>query len=241
MNITETVQKNVGLMPAGKIFGYWDLRDYSKSPDAVIKAVGRMVSKDRLKRISKGRFYVPKMGLLGSRGPSEGELIRSILYKEGRQRGYVTGLSVYNQLGLTTQVPKTITIAYNGGRQEKEFTTIRIRIVATRIPIQEKSIKLLQYLDALKDIKKIPASNINLSLKIMSRYISELSNREQNELVKLAENYYKPQVRALIGLLFASLNMATPIRLAHSLNPTTIYNLKLDHSKWPMAKEWNIK
>jgi hypothetical protein len=200
-----------------------------------------MVSDKLLERFSMGKFYVPKKGLLGIRKPSDSELIRSMLYKDGRLRGYVTGLSLYNQLGLTTQVPRTITVSYNGGRQEKEFGTIRIKTVVTRIPIQEKDVKLLQYLDALKDIKKIMDSDVNLSLNIIRRYISKLSDRERGRLLKLAQNYYSPQVRALVGLLFMSLNLSVPSSLARSLNPTTIYKLKLDQSKWPMAKEWNIR
>jgi len=241
MSIAQTIQNTVEAMPAGQIFGYQELPNYAKSPSAVIKAISRLVADKRLERFSKGKFYVPKKGLFGIRKPSDGELIRSMLYKDGRLRGYVTGLSLYNQLGLTTQVPRTITVAYNGGRQEKEFGTIRIKTIVTSIPIKEKDVKLLQYLDALKDIKKILDSNVNLSLKIIRRYISELSEREQRRLVKLAKNYYSPQVKALVGLLFTSLKLSVPSSLARSLNPTTIYKLKLDQSKWSMAKEWNIR
>ncbi|VAW79588.1 hypothetical protein MNBD_GAMMA15-1200 [hydrothermal vent metagenome] len=241
MSIAQTIQNTVEAMPAGQIFGYQELPGYAKSPDAVIKAIGRLVSDRRLERFSKGKFYVPKKGVFGIRKPSDSELIRSMLYKDGRLRGYVTGLSLYNQLGLTTQVPRTITVSYNGGRQEKEFGTIRIKTVVTRIPVQEKDVKLLQYLDALKDIKKITDSDINLSLEIMCKYISELSDREQARLLKLAQNYYSPQVRALLGLLFSSLKLSVPRSLVRSLNPITIYKLKLDQSKWPMAREWNIR
>lgn len=241
MSIAQTIQNTVEAIPAGQIFGYQELPGYAKSPDAVIKAVSRLVADKRLERFSKGKFYVPKKGLLGLRKPSDSELIRSMLYKDGRLRGYVTGLSLYNQLGLTTQIPRTITIAYNGGRQEKEFGTIRIKTVVTRIPIQEKDVKLLQYLDALKDIKKIMDSDLNLSLKIMRKYISELSEREQGRLLKLAISYYSPQVRALVGLLLSSLKLSVPGSLSRSLNPTTIYKLKLDESQWPMAREWNIR
>ncbi len=241
MSIAQIIQNTVKAMPAGQIFGYQELPIYAKSPSAVIKAISRLVSNKQLERFSKGKFYVPKKGLLGIRKPSDGELIRSMLYKDGSLRGYVTGLSLYNQLGLTTQVPRTITVAYNGGRQEKEFGTIRIKTVVTRIPIQEKDVKLLQYLDALKDIKKILDSDVNLNLEIICRYISELLESEQGRLVKLAQNYYSPQVRALVGLLFTSLKLSVPSSLALSLNPTTIYKLKLDQSKWSMAKEWNIR
>ena len=78
--------------------------------------------------------------------PSDLELLRTMLYKNGRLRGYITGLSLFNQLGLTTQVPRTITLAINGGRQEKEFGTIKIKTQVTRVPIEEKDVLPLQYL-----------------------------------------------------------------------------------------------
>ncbi len=241
MSIAQTVQQGIANMPAGQIFGYRELASYAQSPAAVIKAINRLVSEEQLARISKGKFYVPKKGLLGARKPSDAELVRSVLYKEGRLRGYVTGLSLYNQLGLTTQMPRTVTIALNGSRQEKAFATIRIRTVVTRAPVDEKNVKILQYLDALKDIKTIPDSNIDLSLKIIRRKISELSEIEQSLLISLAEQYYTPQVRALVGLLFSSLCMVIPESLKLSLNPTTTYKLSLDGREWPMSKDWNIR
>ncbi len=67
MSIAQTIQNTVEAMPAGKIFGYQELPSYTKSPSAVIKVISRMVSDKRLERFSKGKFYVPKKGLLGIR------------------------------------------------------------------------------------------------------------------------------------------------------------------------------
>jgi hypothetical protein len=202
-----------------------------------------MVANKKLKRFSKGKFYVPKISLLGVNKPSDAELIRSELYKNGKLRGYITGLSLYNQLGLTTQIPRTIIIAYNGGRQEKEFGTIRIKKIVTRIPIEERIVKLLQYLDVLKDIKKIPDSDINQSLKILSTAVAKLSVVLQRKMVELALYYYSPQVRALLGLILSDLSVLglQQKTLLNSLNPVTVYKLKLDHSIWSNADEWRIK
>lgn len=241
MNIARSIQNKVKAMPAGQVFGYQELPGYNRSTSAVMKAIGRLVDENQIERFSKGKFYVPEKGVFGLRKPSDEELVRAVLYKNGRLRGYVTGLSLYNKLGLTTQIPRTITVAYNGGRQEKEYDTISIKKIVTRIPVAEKDVKLLQYLDVLKGIKKIPDSNINLSLKMMKNYISKLSITEQKRLLKLAEEYYSPQVKALIGLLYSSLELDVPDRLRRSLNPTTIYKLKLNKSLWPLAKEWNIQ
>jgi hypothetical protein len=66
----------------------------------------------------------------------------------------------------------------------------------------------------------------------MSRYISELPTGDQGHLVELAQGFYSPQARALVGLVFVSLGLSVPRNLALSLNPTTVYKLKLDQSSW---------
>lgn len=241
MSIAKAVRESVEKMPAGRIFSYRELPEYLKSPGTVIKAVNRMVSDGKIERFSKGQFYVSEKGLLGPMKPSDGEIIRSILYKDGRLCGYVTGPYLYNWLGLTTQMSRVVTVACKGSRQKKEFGTIRIDTVASRVPVKEKDVPLLQYLDALKDIRKIQDSDIDISLEIIRRRISELSGLERLRLAALAKDYYPPGVRALICLLFSSLQLSVPERLALSLNPLTIYKLKLDQSRWPEAREWNIR
>ncbi len=241
MSIAQSVRNSIESIPAGKIFDYQVFPDYVRSPSAVIKAVNRLVTEQKLTRFSKGKFYVPEEGLFGPLKPSDGELVRSMLYKDGRLRGYVTEALLYNQLGLSTQLPRKFTLAFNGGRQDKEFGTIGIKTVVTRIPIKEKDVKLLQYLDALKDIKKILGSEVNQSLRIMRSKITELTDRERKRLVALAVEYYNPQTRALLCLLFSSLGLSVPESLAQSLNPTTTYKIGLDLEKWPTARRWKVR
>ncbi len=241
MSITRAVQNTVESMAKGEVFGYQDLPEFNSSSGAVVKAINRMVANNRLVRLSKGQFYTPKKGIFGIRKPADNEIIKSILYKNWQLTGYITGTSLYNKLGLTTQLPRTVTIASNASRQRKEYGTIAINIVSARCPIDEKNVKLLQYLDALKDIKKIPDSNSNSSLIIIKHYLSKLSGEKKKYILELVQDYYGPQVRALLGLLFSSLGYKVPGSLRQSLNPTTIFKLGLDASKWPMAKEWMIK
>lgn len=240
MSVAQVVQNTIKNMPAGQIFGYSELPAYNDSPSAVIKAVSRLVSENQLERFSKGKFYIAKQGFLGKRKPSDYEVIQSILYTNGSVRGYVTGLSLYNALGLTTQIPSTITIACNGGRQKRDFGTIRIKKVMTRAPVSQKNTQLLQFLDVLKDIKNIPDADITLSLKIMQKKIYHLTPEDQDRLVLLAKEYYRPQVRALMGMLLSMHNIDLPKSLKTSLNPTTQYKLNLNAAVWPLAKDWNI-
>lgn len=241
MSIAQAVQQSVDKIPAGQVFGYRRLDDYARSPDAVIKAISRLVQEKRLARLSKGKFYVPKKGLLGAAKPSDSELLRSVLYKNGRLRGYITGPSLFNKLGLTTQLPSTITLAMNSARQRKEFGTIKVKTLQTRAPIDESNVALLQYLDVLKDIKMISDADINEVLRIMRSKIADLSSSERDMLVSLSLEYYSPQTRALLGLLLKSSSLKGPQELKASLNPTTIYKLKLDTKRWPQMDKWNIR
>jgi hypothetical protein len=241
MSVAQAVQRSVDKIPAGQVFGYRQLDDYARSPDAVIKAMNRLVQEKRLARLSKGKFYVPKKGLLGSVKPSDSELLRSVLYKNGRLRGYITGPSLFNKLGLTTQLPTTITLAVNGARQQKEFGTIKIKTVQTRTPIDDGNVELLQYLDVLKDIKSISDADINQVLKIMRAKIMDLGNVERDRLASIALDYYSPQTRALLGMLLSVSNLSGDRALRLSLNPTTVYKLKLDAGLWPQKDKWNIR
>lgn len=240
MSITQAVQEAVKAMEPGKVFGYEAIPEYAQAPGSVVKAISRLVSSNQIERLSKGKFYVPKQGMLGPRKPSDNELIRSVLFKKGRLRGYVTGPALFNNLGLTTQMPVTITIALNGGRMEKQFGTIRIKLISARAPVTKENVTALQFLDVLKDIKHISDTRIDRSLTVMKSKIEELNKYQLDQLVGLAVEYYGAQVRALLGLIISATGQSASEELKESLNPVTSYNLNLNQSLWPDAKDWNI-
>ena len=241
MNIAQSVKNTIEVMPPGQVFGYQAIPDYIKAPAAVVKAVGRLIKADKVKRLSKGQFYVPKQGILGPRKPSDDALLHSLLYKAGRVRGYITGPLLYNQLGLTTQLPHTAIVAWNGARMEKDFGTIRVKTIASRVPVEEQNIKLLQYLDVLCDLKKIPDTDSTQALLLMRERIADLTRSDRQLMIDLAAQYYGAQVRALLCLLLSDLGQNVPDSLKTSLNPTTTYQLSLDPAIWPDAKRWNIR
>lgn len=240
MSISQAVRCWISTTSPGQVFGYRDLPDYIDAPLAVAQAMSRMVSVGRIMRLSKGKFYVPQEGILGPRKPSDSALIRSVLYDGRRLQGYVTGQALFNRLGLSTQVPRTITVAVEGGRREKDFGTIRIKTVPSRFPIREAEIPLFECLDVLRGIKSIPDANTNQVLRTMQEKVFSLSGAARAKLVRLASRYDTPQVRALLGLILDAGGQDAET-LRKTLNPTTIYKLAIDKEAWPLAKEWNIR
>ena len=71
--------------------------------------------------------------------------------------------------------------------------------------------------------------------------LSGLNTSQQKELMRLAVNFYGPQARAIVGLLFNDLEFHITKTLSDSLNPVTVYKLNVDYSIWPKAAEWNIR
>ena len=241
MNMSRVVQRQVNRIAPGQLFGYRDLPAFEQAPATVMKAVSRLVQDNKVMRFSKGKFYVPQQGLLGQRKPSDGEMLKSVLFRDGALRGYVTGVALYNQLGLTTQVPKTYTVAVAGSRQIKDFGTIRVKAVVARAPIKPNDVPLLQYLDVLRDLKRIPDASTTQSLTIMAKKIKALAENRVGRLQFLAMNYYSAQTRALLGLVLSHNQQLTTDKLKASLNPATRYTIDLDTAQWPNTAAWNIK
>ncbi|MFK8014963.1 MAG: DUF6088 family protein, partial [Gammaproteobacteria bacterium] len=205
------------------------------------RAVSRCVNAQRIKRVSKGRFYTPKPGVLGPMSVSDSELLRDVLFRRGKRRAYITGPALYNRLGLTTQIPKTVMVATNGAAQTKDFGTIRIKYTPRRAPISESTVPLLELLDVLRDAKKVPGAKADNVVEFVTRRIGALNPSELKKLQKIAVEYYSASTRALLGMILERIGEAVLLDLRRSINPTTRFELSLNLTEWPEAGAWNIR
>ncbi len=241
MSIAAAVNQTIDRMPTGRIFGYEVFPQYREAPGAVVRAVSRGVENRRLKRVAKGRFYKPRTGVLGDVPVSDEERLRDSLYRNGRRSGYITGPALYNRLGLTTQIPKTIMIAVNRAAQTKDFRTIRIKLVSRRSPISDSTVPLLEILDVLRDARNVPDANVGRVLQATARRLMELIPAEQKRLQRLALGYYNSGTRALLGMLLTRCRKEVLPALGMSLNPTTRFDLGIDTDEWPESRAWGIR
>ncbi len=239
MKIKPLIEKEISRFEPGKVFTYNDLTAYFEKPESTVKAVSRLVKNGDIKRFAKGQFYRPKKGILGEQQLSDAEKLKAFMYKGGERKGYITGTGLYNRLGLTTQVPRIITIASDRSPQRKNLGNVEVKLIKTKVPVSEYNRQYLEILDVLCDLKKIPDSDPSLVLKVMMNNLKKLDKKRLNELVKLSEKY-PPVTRALLGLLTAKINKKIADILKVNLNPTTRYRIGLD-SYWKNAKEWNIE
>ena len=240
MKITDYISLTIDRLPKGYVFTYSDFTAEVTQKEAVIKALNRMVASGKIAKLSKGKYYKPENTPFGNLQPNQAQVVKDLLEENGKITGYLTGYSIYNQLGLTTQVSNTIQIGKNQVRPNFKRERYTIAFVKQKNTITKETIPLLQLLDAIRYIKKIPDARIESSCKRFLVIIKTLDEKEINILVRLALKY-PPATRALLGALLEQLQQGKATEsLSKSLNPITKYKLAGVAKVISTTEKWNI-
>src|SRR5690554_3759097 len=241
MGVTENIQKQISKLADGATFKYEQLDIEPQEFSAAAKAIERLIVKGVIKRVSTGVFYKPKKTVFGELKPSEEELLKPYLFERGKRSAYITGTSLYNRLGLTTQIPKSIKIASRDKRISVSNSNLKASPVKSYVDVTERNFYLLELLDALKDFKKIPDLDKNSAIKILSRKLKDLNSTETQLLVRCGLAY-PPRVRSLLGALLENINTSSNLaELKKSLNPFSEYEYGIERAQLPTVENWRIK
>lgn len=199
-----------------------------------------MVQAGKLKKLSKGKYYKPEDSAFGTLPPDQYQIVKDLLEKNGKITGYLTGYSIYNQLGLTTQISNVIQIGRNETRPSFSRGMYKISFIKQKNTITKDNIPQLQLLDAIRFIKTIPDTTIDNSCIILKGHLKELSLDKQQNLIRLAL-LYPPSTRALLGALLEDINGKVELKtLKNSLNPITKYKLNISPKTLSTLKNWNV-
>ena len=240
MNVADYISGKIERLPKGYVFTYADFDTKVNQKEAVIKALNRMVQSGKIVKLSKGRYYKPETTPFGNLLPDQKQVVKDLLEENGKPTGYLTGYSIYNQLGLTTQVSNTIQIGKNQVRPGFKRERYTIAFVKQKNTITKENIPLLQLLDAIRYIKKIPDTSTEASCKRFLAIIRKFSDKEISTLVRLALKY-PPATRALLGALLQQLKKgAATDQLFKTLNPITKYKLAGAAKALSTTEKWNI-
>jgi hypothetical protein len=240
MKITEYIAFTIDRLPKGYVFTYADFTSEVSQKEAVIKALNRMVASGKIAKLSKGKYYKPENTLFGNLQPNQAQVVKDLLEDDGKITGYLTGYSIYNRLNLTTQVSNTIQIGKNQVRPSFKRERYTIAFINQKNTITKENIPLLQLLDAMRYIKKIPDASVVSSCKRFLAIVKNYSDKEINTLVRLALKY-PPATRALLGALLEKLQKGNNTEtLFKSLNPITKYKLTGASKALSTAENWNI-
>jgi hypothetical protein len=224
---SKTIEQTVNAFRSDYVFTYRDLGLPPESSANVIRKLNRMADSGVIQRLSKGRFYKPKQTMFGSLKPSQQEVVKDLLEKNGKIIGYLTGVSIFGQLGLTTQISNIIEIGVKGKKNNTRRGMYSIRFVQQANIITKSNIPLLQLLDSIKSIKQIPDSTPDSSYNRIREIIKSLDEKNLDLMIKLAMKY-NPMTRAIVGAIIEELYGEECAQvLRDTLNPITVYNVGL--------------
>ncbi len=234
MTIAKGVKQKILQSKEGEVITYNDFA-YLQNFNAISLVLSRLVKEGVIRRLEKGKYYRPIKSKFGGRGPSESQLVKNLADK-----GYISGSAAYNKLGITTQVPNEIIIIGKKYNRTTKVGNLVVKYKKREGSFNNKNIKYLQILDAIKDIKKIAGSNVNQSLEKIISIIKNMDKNDQGRLVKYAESY-KPMVRAVLGAILEQLGNPIYRNLKQTLNPLTQYNIGIKTSSLPNIENWRIE
>lgn len=241
MTLASQIRTRIKKLPEGKTFGYADLGIAKEEYQTAAKALERLQTDGNIKKVSKGIFYKPEQTVFGELKPDYSEQLRPYLFENGKRVAYETGFSLYNRMGLTTQMAFRIKIASRGKRISINRGALKADAVKSYTEVTEANYELLGFLDAIKDSKRIPDCPVSQAVKVLSGKIKTLNEKQIADLIKYAL-LYPPRVRALLGAILENLNVQSNIaKLKQSLNPLSKIKLGLKKSDLPTIKNWNIE
>jgi hypothetical protein len=212
MSIAQQIDRRVKDRAPLELFSPEMMTRKNESNQAVAKALSRMQDQGLIVRARKGVYYRPKSSRFGVIQPSEQDILKFLLFENGRRSGYITGLRLYNKLGLTSQISGVVEIATNEEKRSGNFLRSRVRYVKAYGDVRRDNIELLEILDTIKDSHRIPDASQENVLMTIARLIQDLKSKDQQDLLRLARKYPS---RAKVTLAAIVESFSTPRKLLY--------------------------
>lgn len=236
MTTAKAIRERINQIEPGYIFGLKDFNEFTNS-QLVILELSRLSKKGKIKRLSKGKYYIPKSSKFGELTPPEWQILDNIIKQSG---GYFAGAIALNRIGVTTQIPSEILIRGARSTRNQKVGNLRIKFQSQGLKnIDYKNAAFTDIIEALRLIKKTPDGNTELTLNKIKKLITNLSIKDLDKLMEMA-NQDRPFIRALIGALIESINPQYAQKIKIKLNPVTTYKLNIKESVLPNKKDWGI-
>ena len=239
--ITDIVKEKIENVAYGFVFTANDFPVDVTKQKSVNKVLEILKKAEKIRRLSKGRYYKTKMTEFGELLPDSYQIVKDLLTENDKLIGYITGYQIFNELGLTTQVSAILQIGTIKDKKSMKRSYYRIKFVKQWNPITKENISLLQLLDCLRFFKIIPDAMPADSCKRLLNLLSKLDDNQRSKIKKLVLKY-TPQAIALLGAMFETLNPNENVELLkESLNFQTFYQLSIPQEILPTQKKWNIR
>ena len=141
--------------------------------------IKKLTDSGKIKRFDTGIYFIPKKTVFRSGSQlSPYKVLEQKYLKNKKERcGYISGLILANQMGLTTQVPMVYEVVTNKATKDYRETKLaktRVIVRKPRVEVTEDNYKILQFLDLMKDIDTYSEVKGEQLQKRLLRYMQEI-------------------------------------------------------------------
>ena len=170
------------------IMQFYKEEEKEKIYNNVKEILNRLNKANIIKTAYKGIYYIPKTNIFGEVPLANSKIIRYkyLVDKFGNIKGYITGATLFNKAGLTTQVPNVIEIVTNecknNNKYENKYLNVAIR--KPKIKINNDNFKYLQFIDLIENRDNIHIEVDNID-EILYNFIQE-NNLKFEKIIKYA-------------------------------------------------------
>jgi hypothetical protein len=239
--MTDTIKNTINRFPIGFVFTAEDFPLPVEKQNTVTKVLNNMVSAGIIKHLCKGRFYKPQLSKFGELPPDTFQTVKDLIEKNGKTIGYLTGYSIFNNFGLSTQIPATLQIAVRKEKKPVVRGNYRISFIIQQNTITKENIPVLQLLDCLRFFKNIPDAMPDEICRRLLVLFKELAPEQINTAKRLAVKY-PPSTIALLGAILETNNENEDTTVLYkALNHQSSYKLDISSQLLFNQKKWHIK
>ena len=119
----------------------------------IFKELKKLVDTGALKRFDVGIYYLPKKMPWGDSFPDSYKVVeKRFLSDANKTYGYVSGLTLLNKSGLTTQMPNMVELVTNNETtrvRDLKVGGVKVRARRARTIITNENVNTLQFLDLM--------------------------------------------------------------------------------------------
>lgn len=146
--------------------------------------LNRLVKSNVIKAPYKGVYCIPKLSIWGEVNVSSREIIRYkyLEDKDGNIKGFISGAKLFNDLGLTTQVPNVTDIVTNECKNNNVYynESLRTYIRKPKIEINNENYRYLQFIELVENRDKV-----NIEVDYDNRIIYEFIKDNELDFEKI--------------------------------------------------------
>ncbi len=168
------------------------------SYDNLRKQLSRYNSQGILEKYSQGVYYIPKETILGRSTLSIDDVInRKYITNDNDIYGFYSGLSFYNKLGISTQVPFVYEIVTNKEKSRVREITLKNQKIILRKPyvkINKNNYLENQFLDFINNAN---SNDLSDNVDVLKKYIKD-NNLNKNVILDLITYYPSKTSKKLI-------------------------------------------